>query len=170
MNKISIKYGITASLLFILWVLIEHALGFNTTKIKMGEKTRLASAFVFYLFIIICIWKQKQSTNGHLSIAQGMKTGTIMVIIYGMITAIWLAVYQHFINPSLFENMMLFTEEKLKANNATPEEADTAFNEIKMIYSGSVSSYFFYFLFSSIIGCVVVLLVSLFLHKKSKTV
>ncbi|CAF5222376.1 unnamed protein product, partial [Rotaria magnacalcarata] len=112
MNTISIKYGIAASLAFIIWVLIEHALGFNTTKLKMGEITRLASVFVFYLFIIICIWRKKQSTNGHLSFAQGMEAGTIMVIIYGMITAVWLAVYQHFMNPSLFENMMLMTEEK----------------------------------------------------------
>ena len=170
MNTISIKYGITASLVFILWVLIEHALGFNTTKLKMGELKRLASAFVFYLFIIICIWKQKQSATGHLSLAKGMEAGTIMVIIYGMITAIWLAVYQHFMNPSLFENMMLMTEEKLKANNATSEEANKAFNEIKMIYSGSALSYFLYFCFSSIIGCVIVLLVSLCLRTKSKTV
>lgn len=167
-GNISIRYGILASLIFIIWVMAEHALGLNTTRLGWGEKARMASAFVFYFFIVLCIRVRKRKGEGGMTFADGMRTGALMVVVYGALTALCLAIYQHFINPDMLQLMLQYTEQKLRSENASPEEIIKAVEEVNMVYSGKASSYIFYFIFSSAIGCIVALIASFIFKTRTK--
>lgn len=124
MKNISVRFGLIASAAFILWVCIEHALGYNTTKMEIGQYTRLESAYLFWLLIIITLIARKKQPGGVITFPECFKTGIIMVIIYSTVTAVWLAIYQHFINPEFYPLVRPFSIDQMKA--AGKSEADIA--------------------------------------------
>ena len=168
MKNTSVRFGIIASIAFILWVCIEHALGYNTTKMEVGQYTRLASAYLFWLFIIITIIVKKKESGGSISFAQSMKTALLMIIVYSFITAIWLAIYQHFINPDFYSFLRKFSIDQFKAERKSELEITRALKEIDMMYNGSAFSFFMYFVFSTIAGSVIAFIASLIIRSRHK--
>lgn len=166
MKNTATRYGIIAAAIFVLWTLLEHMLGLNTTRLREGEITRMISAFVFYFIIFLCLRAEKKKASGSLTYMQGLKSGVLMVLVYSGITALWLVFYQHILNPNMHELMMEFTRKKMLNAGATPEEQAKALNEIDMVYSGRFYAYIMYFIFSSIIGTFVVALLALLMKSK----
>lgn len=160
MKNVSISLGIIASITFILWVCVEHALGYNTTKMETGEYTRLASAFLFWLFIVLTLILKKNEVGAGLTFAQSFKAGVLMVIVYSFITAIWLAIYQHFINPDFYPLIKQFSIDQMKASGKSELQIADSMKQIEMSYNGSALSYLLYFVFSSIMGIVIALITS----------
>ena len=166
MKNISVRFGIIVSLAFILWVSVEHLLGYNTTKMETGEYTRLASAYMFWLFIVITIVFKKKQLGGVISFAEGFKTAILMIVIYSFISAIWLAIYQHFINPDFYLLIKQFSMDLLKREEKSALEIAEAMKEIDMMYNGSAFSFFMYFVFSTIAGSVIAFIASLIIRSK----
>ena len=166
MKSISIRFALIASITFIVWVCMEHLLGYNTTKMQIGQYTRLASAYLFWMFIVITIVVKKKELRGIVSFASLLSTGVHMVIIYSVITAVWLAIYQHFINPDFYPLIKQFSLEQLQAERKTDLEIVESMKEIEMSYNGSVLSYLFYFLFSSIAGSIIAAIAALIMRSK----
>ena len=166
MKNISVRFGIIASISFILWVCVEHALGFNTTKMETGEYTRLASAYLFWLFIVITIIVKKKEMGANITFAQSMKTALLMIVVYSFITAIWLAIYQHLINPDFYSLIRKFSADQFKQEGKSMLETSEALKEIDMMYNGSAFSFFMYFVFSTIAGSVIAFIASLIIRSK----
>ena len=83
-----------------------------------------------------------------------------MVAIYSFITAIWLAIYQHFINPDFYTLIKQFSIDQMKAAEKNEFQIADSMKEIEMIYNGSALSYLLYFVFSSMMGIVIALISS----------
>ncbi len=165
MKNISIRFAIIASIAFIVWVSIEHLLGYNTTKMEAGEYTRLASAYMFWLLIVIALIVKKKQQRGVITFAEGFKTGIKMVVIYSFITAFWLAFYQHVINPEFYPLIKQFSINQMQTQGKTELQIADAVKEIDMMYNGKTFSYLMYFVFSTVMGGVVALITSIILRR-----
>ena len=166
MKNIAIRFGIIASTIFIIWVCIEHVLGYNTTKMEIGQYTRLASTYLFWLFIVITIVLKKKELGGIVSFASCLKEGVLMVVIYSAITAVWLAVYQHFINPDFYVLVKQFSMDHMRTEGKTELQIADAIKEIDMSYNGSALSYLLYFVFSTIAGSIIAIIASLIIRSR----
>lgn len=168
MKNISIRFAIIASVTFIIWCCIEHLMGYNTTKMEMGQYTRLASAYLFWVFIVITIIFKKKELGGIVSFASCLKAGVTMVIIYSAITAVWLAFYQHFINPDFYPLVKQFSIDQMKVAGKNEMEMASEIKEIDMSYNGSAFSYLLYFVFSTIAGSIIAMIASLIVRSRGK--
>ena len=128
---------------------------------ETGQYTRLASAYMFWLFIVITIVFKKKQLGGVISFAEGFKTAIVMIVIYSFITAIWLAIYQHFINPDFYQLIKQFSMDLLKSERKSELEIAEAMKEIDMMYNGSALSYVLYFVFSTVAGGAIAFITSL---------
>ena len=169
MKNTSIRFAIIASVTFIIWCLVEHLLGYNTIKMEVGQYTRLASAYLFWLFIVITIILKKRELGGIVSFAACLKAGLLMVIIYSAITAVWLAIYQHFINPDFYPLVKQFSIDQMKAAGKNEMEMASEIKEIDRSYNGSAFSYLLYFIFSSIAGSIIAMIASLIVRSRRTT-
>ena len=97
---------------------------------EVGQYTRLASAYLFWLFIVVTIILKKKELGGSISFSQSMKAALLMIIVYSSITAIWLAIYQHFINPDFYSLMRKFSADQFKADGKGALETTEALKEI----------------------------------------
>jgi hypothetical protein len=169
MYRLGIKYGFIASVVLIMWVLLEHEFGFNSERHDIGQYTRLGSAFLFYVFIFLSIRERKKIQRGNLLFPQGFKTGSLTVLIYGVLSTCWFWAYMKLINPKFFETVMDFELTKLQKENASAAEVTSKMDEITLTYGGSALSFIMLFVFTSIVGLLVALLFS-YLLKSKKTI
>ena len=121
MKNPAVKYAVIAWVISIVWTLIQHVLGYNTTKHEIGQYTRMLGAFVFYFLLFIAIYQARKQQGGSLSFGEGFKTGAVMTVIYSAGISIWYALYGEVINTQYKTSLMAFERSKLEAANATPE-------------------------------------------------
>ena len=65
------------------------------------------------LFIVLGIKKVKGIQDGMLSMGDALKTGLGIVLISAVVYSIYLYVFQHFIEPSYFDNLALIQEQAI---------------------------------------------------------
>lgn len=164
MNRLGIKYGLIATIILVMWSLFEHEFGFNTEKHEIGQYTRIAGAFLFFIFIYLGIRERKKLQRGQLSFKHGFQTGALIVGVYSVLNACWFAAYSKLINPAFFETVMKFEIEKLQKANASAEQIAARTQELSG--NGSAASFIFLFAFNCISGLLVVLIFSALLKTK----
>ena len=122
MNRIAIKYAFILLIITIIWTLIEHVLGYNTTKHEIGQYTRLIIAFVYYAFVALVIVRVRKQKRGSLTFAEGLKAGTITALTYSFLVTGWYALYAEVINKQFQPTLLAFERHRLEAAHATPEQ------------------------------------------------
>jgi hypothetical protein len=98
MKNTAVKYGIYALIITIIWTIIEHFLGYNTTNHETGQYARMVGAFVYWLMIIIAIYSTRKEQGGLLSFGQGMKVTRTIAFIYSLGVTILYCLYGEVIN------------------------------------------------------------------------
>jgi hypothetical protein len=166
MKNPAVKYGVIALFITIAWTLIEHVLGFNTTKHEIGQYARLLGAFVFYFLIIKAIHTVRNQQGGSLSFGEGFKTGAILSVIYSLGISLWYALYGEVINTQYKPTLMAFERSKLEAANASPESIADKMKEVDMSTGGSLLSYILLVVFMCLIGLVVAAIAAVILKRK----
>src|SRR2546428_8811659 len=156
MKNTAIKFALIALALTIIWSLIEHFMGFNTTKHEIGQYTRMVTPFVFYACVVMAILSFKNHQNdNYLSLAEGIKIGAITSVIYGVLSTCWFALYAEVINPQYAQTLKAYELSKLQTANAPATEIAETMKEVEMTSGGSFLSYFFLFLFMTLFGCLI---------------
>ena len=98
--KTEIKYAGFSAIALMLWVLAEHLLGFNTTRLDIGEYTQPLIFIVVLVFLFFGIReKRDKDLGGQLTFMQGVKTAFLISVFYALLQAIWFAFYSLVINP-----------------------------------------------------------------------
>ncbi|MCW3087642.1 MAG: hypothetical protein JWQ78_1028 [Sediminibacterium sp.] len=169
MKNPAVKYAVIALVISIAWTLIEHVLGWNTTKHEIGQYTRMAGAFVFYILIFAAVAETRRQQGGAMSFGEGFTTGAILSVIYSIGIAAWYALYGEVINPQYKTSLMAFERSKLEAVNATPDAIAAKMKEVDMSTGGSVLSYILLIVFMAIFGLVLSAIAGL-IFKRKKTV
>jgi hypothetical protein len=150
----------------ILWTLVEHVLGFNTSRHDIGQYSRLFTAIVFYAAIVIAIIKKRQQQNGVLGFAEGFRTGLAITLIYSLLITLWFAFYAEVINPSYKSSLMEFERKKITSSGASAEEITSKMNEVDMSSGGSFTSYLLLFAFMATAGLIVSLIAAIVLKRQ----
>lgn len=81
------------------------------------------------LFIVLGIKKVKVIQDGMLSMGDALKTGLGIVLISTVVYSIYLYVFQHFIEPSYFDNLALVQEQAILEQN--PNMSDEQLEQAK---------------------------------------
>jgi len=124
----------------IIWTIIEHFLGYNTTKHEIGQYTRMLVAIVFYILVVLAIYQVRKQQNGALRFVEGFKTGTIVSVLYSAGVSIWYALYGEIINTQYKPSLLAFERSKLEAAHATPDIIAAKMKEVEMTTGISVLS------------------------------
>ena len=168
MKNIAVKYGVYALIITVIWTLIEHFLGYNTTNHETGQYARMIGSFVFWLMIIFGIAAVRKQQGNVMTFGQGFKAGSTISVIYALGVSIWYAIYGEVINTQYKPTLMAFERSKLDAVHASPDIIAAKMKEVDLSTGGSVISYVFLFIFMSISGIVIAAITSLLLKRKSR--
>lgn len=168
MKNTAVKYGAYALIITIIWTIIEHFLGYNTTNHEAGQYARMVGAFVFWLMVIIAIFFTRKQQGGLLSFGQGLKVAATVSLIYSLGVTIWYCIYGELINTQFKPTLMAFERAQLEAANATPEVIAEKMKQVDLQTGGSVVSYLFLFAFMFAGGMLIGLITSLIMKRRKK--
>ncbi|MBK9730952.1 MAG: DUF4199 domain-containing protein [Chitinophagaceae bacterium] len=167
MNRAVLKYLAIAIGFAVVWILLEHVLGFNTARHEIGQYTRNATMIFFWVTIFLVIRETKKSQGNQLTFLQGFKTGVMYTVLFSLAFVLIILLYVQLINPDFYVTYKEFTMNQLVASHATPKQIKDAMREVDMSYNGSFQSYAVLFLFSTIFGVVISLIAALIYRTKS---
>ena len=118
--KTEIRYGVFFALIVVVYVMIEHLLGFNTTRHDIGQYSRFAGILVPIIGVFFGIKaKREKDLNGIMTFRQGVKAGVIVAVVQTTITTLWFLLYGEIINPEFMDTMLEFERTKMLADGMT---------------------------------------------------
>lgn len=167
--KTELKYGVLFAAIVIVYVMLEHFLGFNTTRHDIGQYTRLAGVIVPIVGVFFGIKaKRDNELNGVMTFGQGVKTGFLIAVIQTTLTTIWFWFYSTVINPQFLDSMLAFERSQMLAAGTSPAviEADA---ESKRAFFRVPYFQIFQLVLGIAYGVVIAVIVSFFLRTKKTT-
>lgn len=163
--KTEIKYGLLFAGIVMVYVMIEHVLGFNTTRHDIGQYTRLMGVIVPILGIFFGIRKRRKIAA--MTFAQGVKTGFWIAFIQTTLTTLWFLLYSEVINPEFVDTMLEFERSRL-VSLGTPEPTMLERLAEQRSFFAFPRLQIFQELFGIAYGVVFAMIFSFFLRTKSK--
>lgn len=167
MKSPAVRSGVYALVFTLIWTLLEHVLGYNTTKHDVGQYTRMIGGFVFYVFVFIAVYKTR-AQQGSLSFGQGIKAGSVTSLIYSIGVVAIYSIYGEVINKQFKPTLLAFERSQLVASGAPADVIDAKIKILDLQTGGSVMSYVFLFVFMFLGGVVCSVIASLIFQRKAK--
>ena len=134
--RTEIRYAVGFALIVIVYVMIEHFLGFNTTRHDIGQYTRLTGVVVPALAVFFGIRAKRQNDlNGAMTFGQGVKAGAFIALVLAALTMLWFWLYSSVINPHFVETMLQFETAKLTASGASEAAIGENISGLRSMYS-----------------------------------
>ena len=145
--KPPVKFALIALSVSLVWILIEHVAGWNTTRHDIGQYTRMLPMVLFWVLIFVAV-NQSRGQRTAYSFSEGLRDGLVMSLIYCAGFTLVILGYQKFINPEFYETLKSYMVAQLNASNLSEEEMKKALDNMELSFSGSAASYFLLFLYS----------------------
>ena len=165
--KTEIKYAILSAITLVIWVTAEHLLGFNTTKMELGQYTRPIIAIAPFIFLFFGIREKKnKELDGQLTFMQGFKTAFFISLFYALLQGMWFAIYSGLINPDYAALSLQFKEKQLITEGKTPQQISDELAMTKMIFGNALSQFTFFIISTTIIDSISGAIMTLFLRTK----
>jgi Na+/H+-translocating membrane pyrophosphatase len=100
--KIAIKYGLSITLVVVLWVLVTHFL----FPVAPESKANILAPILFNLAAIVAIYLgiKASAVERDLSFKQGIKTGVAISLVYGISSCLFFFIVFLFVGPRLMAN------------------------------------------------------------------
>jgi hypothetical protein len=123
--KIEIKWGLIFSLVALLWVVLEYAVGLHGRYISWHPY--LTNLFVIPAFIMmfLAIREKQRVLGGSITFKEAFLCGLGVSVIVAILAPAIQYIFHRFINPSFFENAVNYA---VGSGKATPEQANAYFN------------------------------------------
>jgi hypothetical protein len=166
MNKPAVRYALLALVITVVWTMMEHIVGFNTTNHEAGQWARLVGSVVYWGFIFIAIHARRKYQDGLLSFGQGFSTGATVALVYSIGCSLWYAVYGELINTQFKPTLMAFERAKLEKAGASAEKIAVEMKQVDLSSGGSIASYTLLVLIMFVTGCIAALVASLIFQRK----
>jgi hypothetical protein len=136
--KIGVKWGIILGATICVWTLLLHVLGFYTTRLQLGQYADvIATVFPIAILFLAIRERRDRSPGQTLTIGEGVGTGLVTGLVSVPITAGFLWIYHHYINPRWMDLMAVWKEEQMRVAGRAPEEIHTT---IKGMRTGATDS------------------------------
>jgi hypothetical protein len=100
--RTEIKYGLILGLGICAYTVLAHLLGFYTNNIQTGQYGDIAITLLPIIVLFLAI-RERRNLNHSLTIGQGIKTGLQVALISFPISAVFLWIYHHYLNPNWLE-------------------------------------------------------------------
>jgi hypothetical protein len=110
--KPALKYGIILGVAISSYILTAHLLGFYTTNMRAGAYGDIVVTLLPSAILFLAI-SEKRRRQGSLTMLQGISTGLLVVVISYPISAAFLWIYHHYINPNWLEYLIAFERDKM---------------------------------------------------------
>lgn len=161
--KTEVKFGLIFGLGICAYTLLAHLLGFYTTNIEAGKYGDIAITLLPVATIFLAI-REKRRLRGSLTVLQGVKTGLLVSLISFPISAAFLWIYHHYINPGWLEHIIDYERGRMLRAGIASGEISTRLDAMRAGNSDSAQ------LVGGLIGTVVLglilsLIFSLILRK-----
>lgn len=154
--KTEIKWGIIFTILALLWMVLEKALGWHDVHIdKHPIYTNFFAIIAIAVFVFALLEKRTKYLGGKISWVQGLVSGVIISVVVAILSPLSQYITHEFITPDYFENAINYSVEN---NIMTKENATKIF---------SFQSYVIQSAFGALaMGVVTSAIVALFIRKK----
>ncbi|MCM4158091.1 DUF4199 domain-containing protein [Gramella sp. AN32] len=154
--SIEIKWGVIFTVVTLLWMLLEKALGWHDELIaEQAIYTNLFGLVAIALYVFALLDKRKNFFHGEMSWTQGFISGVILSIIVAILSPIAQYISLEIISPEYFNNIIDYSVEEGRMSR---ENAEDYFNLTSYI----IQSFFF----AIAVGIITSAIVALILRKK----
>jgi hypothetical protein len=165
MIKIIIKYTLIAFVITVIWTLIEHVLGYNTTRHDIGQYTRVITTFLYWGLVVAAIIEVKNKSGNKINFKTALNTGLGVAFGYSFLVTLWFALYAEVINTQYQPTLLAFERNKLLAAGASAEKISAKLKEVELTSGGSVMSYLLLFVYMALFGVGIAVVTSLFVQR-----
>lgn len=163
--RIEIKYALISAVVLVIWVMGEHVLGYNSTRMEMGKYTQPIIPLIILVILVLGMRAKKISLAG-LTFGQGVKTAFLISLFYAILQGLWFTVYADLINPSYAELSRAFQEKELMAQGKSPEEIADRLAFARTLFDGGWHQFLFFLVTTPVINTIVGIIALMFLKSK----
>jgi hypothetical protein len=156
-----------ALVLTVISVFVNHALGFNTKRHDIGDITRNAVTILFWCSIFLTIVQMRAIAGEDHNFLSAFRNGFLYSVFYSGAFAIFIAFYQHVINPQFYPSYRLYFEKKLIEAKIAPDLLAAKMRQFEMSFNGEFPTYMLLFLFMGM-GGVILSAIAAALYRKPK--
>ncbi len=156
-----------ALILTIISVFVNHALGYNTVRHDIGDITRNAVTILFWCSIFLTIVQMRARAGEEHNFLIAFRNGFLYSVFYSGAFALFIAVYQHVINPQFYPTYRVYFEKKLVEAKIAPELLAAKMRQFDMSFNGDFPTYMLLFLFMGM-GGVILSAIAAVLYRKPK--
>lgn len=123
---IALKWGIIVALSNMLFTILMFFLNINSNS---------PTAWLSYLVVIAGLFvamKEYRDDNSVMSFGEAFKLGMQLILVSAVISSLFFIFYVYFINTNLIEQILLQTEEKMRAQGQPDEVIEQSMGYVKM--------------------------------------
>jgi Protein of unknown function (DUF4199) len=135
--KTEIKWGLIFSLVQLLWLALEYAVGLHDKYISMHPFLSLLFIIPAFAMMILAIAEKRRVLGGSVSFKQAFLCGLGVSVVVSLLAPLAQFIFHRFINPSFFENMIDYM---ISTGRSTPEQANDFFNLKFYMFQESMSA------------------------------
>jgi phosphotransferase system glucose/maltose/N-acetylglucosamine-specific IIC component len=123
--KTEIKWGLIFSLVQLLWLSLEYAVGLHDRYISLHLFLSLLFIIPAFVMMILAIAEKRRSLGGSIGFKQAFLCGLGVSVVVSLLAPLNQFIFHRFINPSFFENMIDYMT---STGRSTLEQANAVFN------------------------------------------
>ncbi len=150
---IEIKWGIIFTLVSLLWIYMEKALGWHDELIaKQAIYTNFFAIVAIILYILALLDKRRNFYHGKITWTQGFISGVVLSVVVAILSPLAQYISMEYISPDYFAHMISYTVE---SGRMSQEAAEGYFN----LKSYMLQSFFFAMAVGTVTSAIVALIV-----------
>lgn len=146
-----IKWGIFYSIVAILWIILEYAVGLHTKYIGMHFYLTwvfIVPAFVMY---ILALREKRARVGGAISFKRAFISGLLMTVVLVIVSPILMPIYFKLINPGIFDAFQAYSI----SHGMSKEAAESYFNYSSYVLQGMIGNLFMGLLLSLLSAAII---------------
>lgn len=133
---------------------VNHWLGFNTTRHDIGEISRNAVTVILWCAIFVTIAQMRATAGAEHNFISAFRNGFLYSVFFSGIYALFMALYQHVINPQFYVTYRTYFESKPAVAKLAPEVLAATMRQFDMNYKGDFPTYMLLFLATGMGGVI----------------
>lgn len=136
--KTEIKWGLIFTLVLILWMVFEWAMGWHGEKIdRHATMTNFFAIVAVVVYVFALLDKRKRDFGGTMTWAEGFMAGFVITIVVAILSPLTQWIIHTFISPDFFENMI---DHAVETGETSRSEARGYFNLKSYMIMGSLGA------------------------------
>ncbi|WP_069131639.1 DUF4199 domain-containing protein [Rhodohalobacter halophilus] len=136
--KTEIKWGVLFTVVLMLWMVFEWAMGWHGEKIdRHATMTNIFAIIAVLVYVIAFLDKRKRDFGGSMTWAQGFMTGFGITVVVAILSPLAQWIIHTFISPEFFENMI---DHAVETGETSRSEARGFFNLKSYMIMGSLGA------------------------------